>query len=88
MRWMQLTITGAAVALGLAACGDTTCEDAVANAARVDGRGGERYGGMRAQAVQACKDQKWSAEARSCLASARTRDAVNDCRKHVRQDRR
>ncbi|MBZ0231780.1 MAG: hypothetical protein K8M05_05475 [Deltaproteobacteria bacterium] len=67
----------------VAGCGGgNSCEEAIANAAKLYGIGGSSYGAQRAKAVQTCKDEKWSEKLRACAVAARTKGELDACEKY------
>ncbi len=81
MRSIIMAVLCAAIAAALGACGGSSCEDAVANAAKVYGFGGDGYAGQRATAIKQCKEEKYPEAMRACVIAARSREAVEACQK-------
>lgn len=86
---MKRTILALALCLGggTAACGDSSCEDAINHGAKLLGNGGFGYGGKVSaedlkQGIQMCKDEKWSGALRNCIAGARDLLELRGCEKH------
>jgi hypothetical protein len=73
----------AACALAVGACGAPTCEDAVAHASDVLGMNGARHRDERAAMITSCRDEKWSANLRTCAKRATSRSALEACRWHA-----
>jgi hypothetical protein len=71
------------LALGAAAttagCSSSSCDDAVGNTMKLMGVGGASYGKARAEGIKQCTEQKWSTQARSCMAAAASREALMKC---------
>jgi hypothetical protein len=83
---MRILLLGAlGVATFVTACGGSTCEDAIGNAAKIYGFGGSSYGSMRAQGITKCKEEKWPEKMRSCVVAAKTRSDVDGCEKYMHE---
>lgn len=86
MRAIIGGLAAASLALGCGGSGNT-CEDAIANAAKIYGFGGASYANMRKDAIQNCKDEKWSDQLRACAAAAKTRSDFDACEKYTKEGR-
>jgi hypothetical protein len=85
MRIVLVGILGVAASFTATACGGNSCEDAVANAAKIFGFGGSSYGSIRAQGIQTCKDEKWPEKMRSCVVGAKNRSDLESCEKYMHE---
>jgi hypothetical protein len=85
MRILLLGVLGVAASFTATACGGSSCEDAVANAAKIYGFGGSTYGSMRAEGIQKCKAEKWPEKMRSCVVAAKNRSDVDGCEKYMHE---
>ncbi len=84
---ISIIVVSSSAALSLAAgCGGgNSCEDVIANMAKVFGFGGSSYGDMRAKAIAGCKEQKFSDKVRTCMASAKDKGAFMACERLTEQ---